>query len=156
LSDHLPEDAITAICQAQSSFLKQQNFNSAVNYSVLLASIRLLTEKSSAQATIDISDQVLKWLCTTHGAVNQQSFLKKNPSLNDIQNHLYLIQTYLFHDQIKLTKNQETTLIGRLLEYATSEVYTYRIAPFKQAVDVVASKANQNQIVQLLTALLNK
>lgn len=58
--------------------------------------------------------------------MTKTSFFDKSPSLADVTNHVDLIATVLYNEDVPLSKAQIRVLTNALIEYATNEAYTFR------------------------------
>ena len=133
-----------------------RNFSSIKNYSFMLALMSLLHKLDKFVAVFNSEEQVSSWLAGGRSVVTKTSFFEKSPSLADVTNHVDLIATCLYNEEVHISKAQTRSLTTGLIEYAVNEVYTFRGSQVYKAFEKVAKRAGPAKTFILIEALLVK
>jgi hypothetical protein len=122
----------------------------------MLALMSLLLKLNRFVSVFNSESQVSGWLAGGQSVVTKTSFFDKSPSLADVTNHVDLIATVLYNEDIPLSKAQIRVLTNVLIEYATNEAYTFRGNNVYRAYEKVAKRAGPVKIGTMIEALFSK
>ena len=122
----------------------------------MLALLSLLLKLNRFVSVFNSESQVSSWLTGGTSVVTRNSLFDKLPNLADVTNHVDLIATLLYNEEIPLFKAQTRILITGLIEYATNEAYTFRGNKVYKAFEKVAKRAGPLKIATMIESLFSK